>query len=113
MICNNPESVGVAERSELQNWKLRRSSRSKSDVDVRHVRDDSRNHFLPAVDYGKAQVNRSETFRRGFEQSKEGPRRGSIAKVRKRYLNLGSMVTSTESNNSLCLRRLLPPRPDT
>ena len=46
----NPDSVGVAERSELQDWKVRRSARSRDSLDVCSARDDSDHTICPAPD---------------------------------------------------------------
>ena len=90
----NPESVGVAERDELQRLETATFLTVKNDFDVRDVRDDSHDHFYPALGHGEAQLNRSETLRRGF--GIKGILPWEHREVRKRYSN--PMVTSAESN---------------
>jgi two-component system sensor histidine kinase KdpD len=63
-------------------------------IEVRDVRDDSDIHFYPDFDRGEAQLNRSETLRRGF--GTKGTLPWEHREVRKRYPSL--MVTLGESN---------------
>src|ERR1039458_3744502 len=66
----------------------------KNDIEVRDVRDDSHYHFYTAFDHGEAQLNRSETLRRGF--GVKGTLPWEHREDWKRYFSL--MVTSAESN---------------